>query len=329
YTLFARALGHEMVLYGPPSGATPFSYSLDVVGADAVVFVFEFTTYLQYGDRFDLARLVGRVLRRRRVVIDCDGKYNDALAVVGDANHPDAEAARRGVEGCDSLSDKVYQPTVRPLRPSVGSLLFQAYNPAWERPLDFRAKPYGMVYVGNNWFRWRARERVLRAVEPVREQVGRIALVGQGWDSAKPWGGPSFLPDAYATDPGYLRDLRVEVLPPVPFGQVVDWMGRGGFSPVVYRPLFDHLRLVTCRTFETPAAGTLPLFCQEPAFVAEVYGDEATELVLPEERPEEKVLDLLRRPRHYARTVEIIRRRLAEKHSYAVRLGELIRIVES
>ena len=52
-------------------------------------------------------------------------------------------------------------------------------------------------------------------------------------------------------------------------------MGRGVFSPVMLRPLFDHLRLVTCRTFETPAANTIPLFCQEPSFVAEVYGDEA------------------------------------------------------
>jgi hypothetical protein len=329
YTQVARVLGHEVVLYGPPRAASPFAYSPDVSGADAVVFVFEFTTYLQYGDRLDLARLVGRVPRRRRVVIDCDGKYGDGLAVVGDANHPDAEAARRWVEVCDSLSDKIYQPTLRPLRPNVGSFLFHAYNPAWERPLDFRAKPCGMVYVGNNWFRWRALRRVLRAVEPIRERLGRIALVGQGWDSAKPWGGPTFLADAYVTDPEYLSRLGVEVFPPVPFDRVIEQMGRGVFSPVLLRPLFDQLRLVTCRTFETPAAGTLPLFCQEPAFVAEVYGDEAAEFVLPEERPEEKVLDLLRRPRHYARTVERIRRRLAEKHSYAVRLQELMRIVES
>jgi hypothetical protein len=186
-----------------------------------------------------------------------------------------------------------------------------------------------MLYVGNHWFRWRALRRELRAVEPVRERLGGIALVGQGWDSAKPWGGPTFLEDAYATDPDYLHQLGVEVLPPVPFDQVITQMGRGVFNPVLLRPLFDHLRLVTCRTFETPAAGTLPLFCQDAAFVAEIYGDEAAELVLPQERPEEKVLDLLRRPRHYGAMVERVRRRLAEEHSYVVRLQELIRIVES
>jgi hypothetical protein len=329
YTQVAQALGHEVVLYGPPRAGSPFAYSLDLSPADAVVLVFEFTTYLQYGDRLDLARLVGRVPRQRRVILDCDGKYNDALAVVGDANHPDAEASRRWVEVCDSLSDKVYQPTLRPLRPNVGTFLFHGYNPAWERPLDFRTKPCGMAYVGNNWFRWRALQRVLLAVEPVRERLGRIALVGQGWDSAKPWGGPTFLPEAYATDPDYLARLRVEVLGPVPFDRVIGQMGRGVFNPVLLRPLFDHLRLVTCRTFETPAAGTLPLFCQEPAYVTEIYGDEAAELVLPEERPADKVLDLLRRPRYYARIVECIRRRLAEHHSYAVRLQELVRIVES
>ena len=121
----------------------------------------------------------------------------------------------------------------------------------------------------------------------------------------------------------------MEVLPPVPFDRVIEQMGRAVFNPVLLRPLFDHLRLVTCRTFETPAAGTLPLFCQDAVLVAEIYGEEAAELVLPQERPEEKVLDLLRRPRYYARRVEGVRRRLAEKHSYVVRLRELIRIVES
>jgi hypothetical protein len=329
YSRFARALGHEVVLYGPPNAASPFPYSLDVNPTDAVIFIFEFTTWLQYGDRFDLLRLVGRVPRGRRVVIDCDGAYNDAISVVGDANHPDAAASRRWVEVCDSLSDKIYQPTLRPLRGNVRPFLFHAYDPAWERPLDFRAKEYGMTYVGNNWFRWRALERVLRAVEPVRDRVGRIALVGQGWASREPWGGPAFLAEAYYTDPCYLRRLGVEVFSPVRFDQVIDWMGKGVFSPVIYRPLFDRLGLVTCRAFETPAAGTIPLFAQDPGHVAEIYGEEAMALVLPRERPEEKVRELVERPAHFARVVAGIRRRLAEKHSYAARLRELIRIVES
>jgi hypothetical protein len=329
YAQAARALGHEVALYGPPNPASAFNYSRDVGTADAVVFIVEWTTHVQHGDNVDLARLVGKVPRRRRVVIDCDGKYNDAIRVEGDVNHQSEAESRRWVEVCDSLSDKVVQPTLHPRRPNVRPFFFHGYSPAWERPLDFRGKEYGMMYVGNNWFRWRAMKRVLRAVEPIRAELGRIGIVGNGWDSPAPWAKPSVPEDAYATDPAYLRELGVEVLPPVRFDRVVEQMGRGVVSPVLLRPLFDRLRLVTCRTFETPAAGTLPLFCQEPGFVAEVYGEGACELVLPRERPEDKIADVLRRPQHYAEVVRGIREGLAERHSYRARLLELIDIVRS
>jgi hypothetical protein len=329
YARAARALGHEVALYGRPTGTSPFPYSVDIGSADAVIFIFEWTTHLQYGDALDLVRLAGQVPRRRRVLIDCDGAYNDPISVEGDVNHTDAAASRRWVEVCDSLSDKIFQPTLHPTRPNVRTFFFHAYDPGWEQPLDPRAKEYGMVYVGNNWFRWRGMERVLRALEPVRDRVGRIGLVGHGWDGPAPWAKPVLIEDAYRTDPAYLRKLGVEVFPPVRFDAVIGQMGRGVFNPVVYRPLFDHLRLITCRTFETPAANTIPLFAQDPVFVAEVYGDEAAELALPAERPEEKVLDLLRRPEHYVEIVRGIRRRCAAKYSYAAQLRELIDIVES
>ena len=44
-------------------------------------------------------------------------------------------------------------------------------------------------------------------------------------------------------------------------------------------------------------------------------------------RNRQPILDVLRRPQDYAQIVCEIRRRLAEKHSYAVRLRELVRIV--
>jgi hypothetical protein len=135
--------------------------------------------------------------------------------------------------------------------------------------------------------------------------------------------------DAYFADPGYLRKLDVELAPPIHFDRVVDAMGSAVFSPVIYRPLFDHLRLVTCRTFETPAANTIPLFCQDAAYVEEIYGEDALELVLPDGDPQEKVLDMIRRREHYAKIVLGIRRRFAEKYSYTVRLQQLIELIES
>ena len=67
YREVAKQLGHEVVIYGPPE-ASSFHYSLEINDSDAVVFICEWTTQLQYGDQLDLLRLVAKVPRRRRVV---------------------------------------------------------------------------------------------------------------------------------------------------------------------------------------------------------------------------------------------------------------------
>jgi hypothetical protein len=326
YTQTAKALGHEVVVYGRQDAQSSVCHSREVAAADAAIFVFEWTTELRDGDQLDLLRLVAMVPRRRRIVIDCDGNYNDAITIEGDYNHRDPAMSRKWTEICDSLSDKICQPTLHPRRRNVCPFFFHAYDPGWERALDFSGNDYGMVYVGHSKFRWQPMRRVLRAVEPARPQVGRIALVGHGWDTLPPWAGPMQMEDAYFTDQDYLQKLAVEVIPPVPFDQVIAWMSRGIFNPVIYRPLFEHLRLVTCRTFETPAAGTIPLFGLDPGYVREIYGEAAAELVLTDGKPQ-KILDIVSRPEQYAPIVLSIRRHLAERHSYAARLRELIEIV--
>lgn len=325
YAEVARELGHEVVLYGPPSHEA-FNYSLDVGPDDAVVFIFEFTTRLAYGEKAGLLKMLGRVPRERRIVIDCDGKYNDAISVEGDVNHPDDGASHEWVEVCDSLSDRIFQPTHHPLRPNVRPFFFHAYNPEWEVPLEPDSKPFGMVYVGNNWFRWRRIRRVLDAVASVRDQVGRIGLVGQGWDRPD-WGGPIEAEEAYFTDREYLEHLGVEIMPPIRFDDVIDTMSQGLFSPVVYRPLFDHLGMVTCRTYETMAANTIALLALDEDHVREIYGEPAVELLLPKTQPEQKILDFVRRPEHYLSIVEDVRTRLRERYSYKARLLELVEIM--
>ena len=94
YTRAARAMGHEVTVYGPPNPDFALNYSQDLAGADAVIFVFEWTTALQFGDRLDWTRLLAAVPRRRRVVIDCDGAYNDPIEFDGDYNHRTEEASR-------------------------------------------------------------------------------------------------------------------------------------------------------------------------------------------------------------------------------------------
>src|SRR2546425_11675047 len=115
---------------------------------------------------------------------------------------------------------------------------------------------------------------------------------------------------------------------PVPVGQVIESMSKGIFNPVLVRPLFNHLRLVNPRLFETPAANTIPLFGLDREYVREIYGEHAVHLILSE-HASEQILDVVHRPEHYTEIVKSIRRDLAEKHSYTVRFRELMEIINS
>lgn len=334
YTEAALSLGHEVSVYGrwipgKLNPAIPLNYSLDIESADAVVFVFEWTTQLKPGDQLDLARIVSKVPRNRRVILDGDGKYNDVIRVADDYNHTDPAASRQWIEACDSLSDKICQPTLHPLRPNVIPFLFYAYNPSWERALETGRKEFDMIYIGHSKFRWCPMMRVLKGVEPIRQQLGRIGLVGYGWNSPPHWANSMQLEQAYFADASTLKRLGVEPLSPVRFQYVIDWMSKARFNPILLRSLFGQLRIVTPRLFETVAANTIPLLVLDPLHVQEIYGEQGLELVLPEEIPQEKILDIVHHPERYRDVVMGIRRRMAERHSHAARLRRLIEIIES
>jgi hypothetical protein len=329
YARAAREMGHEASVFGRPLPNIPLSYSVDLSGADAVIFVFEWTTDLLYGDCLDWLRLISSVPRRRRVVIDCDGRYNDPINVHGDFNHRTEAESTTYVDFCDAVADKIYQPTPRPLRPNVGTFLFHIYDPTWEAPLDFSAKNFSIVYVGHSKFRWHGMAQMLRAVAPVRDRVGRIGLFGYGWDKQPDWAETLQMEDAYRVDYEYMKELRVEAIPPVPFAQVISTMSRGSINPVVYRPLFEHLGFVTCRTFENVAASTIPLFLLSADYVRGIFGDAAADnLVLAGDRQQDKVVDALRRPEHYAEIVQEIRREFRRHHAPKARLRQLIEIIQ-
>jgi len=334
YTEAARALGHDVSVYGrwipgKPNPVIPLNYSLDIESADAVVFIFEWTTGLKPGDQMDLARIVSKVPRNRRVILDGDGKYNDVIRVGDDHNHADSAESSRWIEACDSISDKICQPTLHPLRPNVIPFLFYAYNPSWERPIATGCKEFDMIYVGHSKFRWCPMSRVLQGVEPIRAGLGRIGLVGYGWDSPPHWANSMQLEQAYFADSGTLRALRIETLAPVRFQYVIDWMSKARFNPVLLRSVFGHLRIVTPRLFETVAADTIPLFVLDPTHVRDIYGDEGLELVLPHDAPHEKILDIVHHPERYRDVVMSLRRRMAEEHSHTARLRRLMDIIES
>ena len=218
YVEAARALGHEVVVGGPARNPQiPLPYSLNLQSADAVVFLFEWTTGLKPGDYLDLVRLVGKIPRRRRVIVDGDGKYNDIVEARGRLQPHRGGGGRRWIDVCDSLTDKICQPTLHPLRSNVRPFLFYAYNPAWVRPLDFAAKDYSMLYVGHSKFRWGR----CRASSARSSRVGARS-VASGWSAPAGRRSPGGRRDAASSTPttpdgDYLHKLDVEILPPVPF----------------------------------------------------------------------------------------------------------------
>ncbi len=171
--------------------------------------------------------------------------------------------------------------------------------------------------------------RMLEAIEPVRSELGRVAVVGEGWSREPWWAEELNMREAYYCDYDYLTRLRVETLPPVPFPLVVEWMSKGLMNPVILRPLFERLRFVTPRLFETVAAGTVPLFGFDNELVRDIYGERAQSLTLPPVQPERRIADIQQRPEHYREVVQELRAELAERHSHKARLKELIETIES
>ncbi|HEX4803430.1 MAG TPA: hypothetical protein VFV14_07955, partial [Myxococcaceae bacterium] len=106
YTRAAKEMGHEVVVYGRPIPNIPLNYSMDVDSADALVYVFEWTTDLLRGDNLDFARL-SKVPKRRTVILDGDGNYNDLVSADGDYNHRDEAARNKWIAICDSLAEKI------------------------------------------------------------------------------------------------------------------------------------------------------------------------------------------------------------------------------
>jgi hypothetical protein len=330
YAEAAKQLGHEVVLYGPPDPAGRFNCELNVRPDDAVIFILEWNLgdhRLMGLSEVNLARLLATVPRDRRIVLDNDGMYNDFTRVDGDYTHADEHASQKRIDFIESLSDRIYQPSYHPIRANVGTFIFHGYRPEWEVPLDFGNKEFGMFYVGSNWFRWRAMLKVLRTIEPIRDRIGRIGLLGHDWARMPEWVPSPLKEEAYFTDPKYLERLNVEILPAVPVEQVIPSMSRGTFNPVLVRPTFNHLRMMNPRLFETPAANTIPLFNLDHEYVCETYGEEAGRLVLGDDGAE-LILDVLRQPEHYAPIVTVMRRYLAEKHSFAVRVRDLVNIMK-
>lgn len=342
YAQVGKALGHEVAVYGEQrSEITAVPYTLDVARFDyAICVVYE---PRDFPDLPYLARLLDGMPRERRVIIDCTGRYNDTIRVEHDFNHLERLDGHQGwewVEGFQAVSDTILQPTLTPLRDDVQPFLFHGYDPAavtrhytsaseaaraWSDGAN-GAKPYGVIYVGNNWFRWPQVARFLEAIEPIKEQVGQIHLVGWVWDQPLEWAREHGL-SGFDVDTDLLARLSVETRWGIPYHEVVDFVGQARFSPIFHRPLFNHLGFVTNRTFETFCSDTIPLVMLPDQLIETIYGDAVCPLA-PGDDVAGRLQEVMRRPEVYWEAVLKTRAHLATHHSFQRRFEELLAILE-
>ncbi|MBO0858354.1 MAG: hypothetical protein J2P21_07810 [Chloracidobacterium sp.] len=343
YAKVGGELGHHIALFSDPIGDLPLApTSLDPQAFDYVMFVVYETP--DFPDLPYLAHLLDRVPWERRIIVDCTGRYNDTFQVELDFNHLEKMDNHMGwewVDGFAAVAKTILQPTLRPRRGDARPFLFHGFDPtavarryqsADEAARDWaadstQAKPYGMIYVGNNWQRWSQMRSLLEAIGPIQRKIGQICLTGWAWDYRPDWAAELDV-EGINTDGAMLQRMGVEIRGNIPFDQVVPFVSQARFSPVIHRPLFNHLGIVTNRTFETFCSDTIPLLMLPEQMVESIYGRAALPLVLRDDVAGQ-ICDIQSRPEVYWDAVLKTRAYLAERHSFERRLQELMAILES
>jgi hypothetical protein len=327
-----RAAGHDVVLYGDPNPDLPsLPFTTDLGGVDLALFIVQVPS--DFPDMPYLARLLDTIPRERRAVVDLWGRFNDTIRVEHDFNHLEKLDGHLGWEWEEALlavSDRILQPTLKPLRSAVQPFLFHGFDPAAVvRPYDsareaaaaWRDRALGVMYVGSNWQRWTQVRSFLEAYASVRDKVGRACLAGWDWDARPEWAVQKGLA-GIDTDPSFLAGIGAETRNGVRFDEVVGLLGTARFAPVFHRPLFRQLGLVTNRTFETFYADSLPVLMLPRDLVEGVYGPAALALV-PGGDVAAHLTDALEQPEHYWDAVLQTRAHLARHHSFEKRLQDI------
>jgi len=342
YIEVGRARGHQVAVFGEQTSEPPlFPYTLDAKAFDFAIFV----VYepWDFPDMPYLAQLLDNVPKERRVIVDCCGRYNDTVRVEHDFNHLEKMDRHQGwewVEGFDAVSNTILQPSFKPLRGNVRSFLWHAFDPASvAKPYGSAqeavhawgnghgtGKRYGMTYLGHNWQRWTQLRPLLEGLEPLSSELGPIALAGADWEKRPEWAAQLGI-EGVDVDPGLLARLGVETRPPLPFQEMIGFLSDGKLSPVVHRPLFNSLGLMTNRAFATFSADTIPLLMIPEELIESVYGPAARLLRVGPDFTED-VARILRDPMPYWSAVLDTRRHLAEHHTFQHRLQQLEQILE-
>jgi len=337
YVAAGRAAGHEVAVFGEPNPELPtIAYTTDITDVDLAVFVVQIVQDIPQMP--GLARLIDHIPRQRRIALDLWGRYNDTVRIEHDFNHLeklDGHQAWEWQEAIQSISDRVLQPTLSPVKTGVGSFLFHAFDSssvmsgqrsakdaaaAWcsAGPTE---KPYGAAYVGSNWHRWAGVRDFLEQYDKVRAKIGPARLSGWDWSERPQWAIDNGIAGV-DTDPELLARLGVEVGDGMRYHEIVPLLGRARFAPILHRPLFRHLGFVTGRTFETFHADAVPVILLPRDQVAAIFGPAGLELT-PGDDIAGHLESQLSHPERTWDAVLATRAHLAKHHSYAERLTEL------
>ncbi len=329
YVRAGDAAGHTIALYGSPDPDFPHvRFSTDVTGFDYVAFVIESRRSWMSGLR--LVRVLSRVPRERRAILDTDGAYNKVITVEGyDRNHANELERSEWLAHFEGLADKILQPTTEPLEPGAGALPFYGYDPEARMRADASPpKRFDIIHIGHNWWRWReVSSDLLPAIEQIRGQVDGICFIGSWWDAVPLWAGALGLEAAFCVDGDRLQRLGIQVRPAVPYCEVIPTMSEGRVNIMTQRPLLRHLRFLTSKYFEIFCADTIPLVMLDPDHAESVYGRAGRQLAL-QGNIGDKLLDALNQPQKYRAIVEEVRCHLTAHHSYHNRVRELVAALE-
>jgi hypothetical protein len=329
YVRAGDEMGHDIALYGRSDPTFPtVRFSTDPNSFDYVMFVIE--SGLDWMSGLRMPRLLSNVPRRKRVIFDADGMYNQRIIVDSyDRNHITECMRLRWLAHCENLADLIFQPTLCPREPGVKSLLFYGYDPE-SQVTEGEAPPkrFDVLHLGHNWWRWReVSNTLLPAIERIRQSLGEICFVGAWWNQP-PSVVEAGLEPAFYADTEWFQRLGIQVWGAVPFTNVISIMSTARVNIMTQRPLFRRLRMLTSKFFEIFTADTIAFVMLDPEHAESVYGPAGKELALYD-GIENKLLDALHRPLKYRKIMEEVRRHLSIHHSYRKRLQELIAALDS
>ena len=287
---------------------------------DLLIIVYESYPFLSDNNLNEIRK---RIPRSKIIIIDPDCKYLKPCVLENDSNHPTPHSYEYWTKLYDSLSDIILQPTLNKItKKKVHKFIYFGIN-IKDNYASIK-KDFDFLYVGNNWFRWNDIYQFVNSISSIRSKLKRIAVMGRYWDEKVMKG----YEKATYSNPEFLEKNNIEILTSAPYGEVESSISRGSISPILVRPVLNKLKLVTPRMLETFAANTVAIIPKYFTHSLDLYGKDAEKLFLSD-HPNEDILKILKNYGKYSRIHKNIRNKLINKHSYEIRLKELMKFVRN